>query len=241
MSFNVSPGAFFQVNSGAADVLYRLVRDLALRGASGFPGALPSVSGASCDPDASNLAVLDVCCGTGTIGIICSQRAARVIGVELSEDAIADAVANARLNEVSNAVFVCAKAEDTMSRLLALAQEPPAAALPAKLSDDPASASPQTSTAVGITHVVAILDPPRGGVHMDVVRALRTCKLIKRIVYVSCNPTGSFIDDATRFCAPQEDRSSFARGPAFHIVGSIPCDLFPHTPHTELVTLFERA
>ena len=101
-----------------------------------------------------------------------------------------------------------------------------------------AAGVPLAST--GITRVVAILDPPRGGVHMDVIRALRTCKLIKRIVYVSCNPTGSFVEDAVRLCTPQEEKSGFARGPAFHMVGSVPVDLFPHTHHTELVTLFER-
>lgn len=318
MRFLVSPGAFFQVNSGAAELLYSLVRDLAVHGAAGLPagGPLAQVKKKTVDEDlaesaeARSLAVLDVCCGTGTIGIICSPLADRVVGVELSEDAIADAVANARLNSVANASFVCSRAEDVMPRLLSLASRvpgesasslgrdgaaavsvvassdslaaiagehvpatlavmqeaspavasglagpdggavtplplapsaqlsvPPLSAL-AVASDSPADAMANPSA--GIKSVVAILDPPRGGVHMDVIRALRTCKLIKRIVYVSCNPTGSFVEDAVRFCAPQEDRSGFARGPAFRAVASVPVDLFPHTHHTELVTLFER-
>ena len=88
--------------------------------------------------------------------------------------------------------------------------------------------------------VVAIVDPPRSGLHQNVIRALRTCKPLKRLVYVSCNPTGSFLEDAVRLCAPQEDGSSFARGPALRVVAAVPVDLFPHTAHTELVVLFER-
>ena len=74
-----------------------------------------------------------------------------------------------------------------------------------------------------------------------VVHALRTCRPLKRLVYVSCAPLGSFIDDAVRLCAPQEAGSAFARGPALRLVGAVPLDLFPHTPHCELVALFERA
>lgn len=272
MRFLVSPGAFFQVNSGAAELLYSLVRDLAVHGAAGLPPGGPLQQSVAADSDAAgseavpakveaatgNLAVLDVCCGTGTIGIVCSPLASRVVGVELSEDAIADAIANAQLNGVANASFICSRAEDVMPRLLSLAaRDGPgsasaasgsgAALAPEALLDAPlpaqgssAGAPARSSAVTVIKSVVAILDPPRGGVHMDVIRALRTCKLIKRIVYVSCNPTGSFVEDAVRLCAPQEDRSGFARGPAFHTVASVPVDLFPHTHHTELVTLFER-
>ena len=118
MRFHVSPGAFFQVNSGAAARLYNLVRDLAINGAAGFQGSGIGVTKAV---SSHSLAVLDVCCGTGTIGIVCSPLAARVVGVELSENAIADAIVNARLNNVANATFVCSRAEEVMPRLLSLA------------------------------------------------------------------------------------------------------------------------
>ena len=45
---------------------------------------------------------------------------------------------------------------------------------------------------------VAIVDPPRSGLHPKVIRALRECKAIDRLVYVSCNPTGSFVEDAIK-------------------------------------------
>jgi tRNA (uracil-5-)-methyltransferase len=88
---------------------------------------------------------------------------------------------------------------------------------------------------------VAVVDPPRGGLHQDVLRALRTCRALKRVVYVSCNPAGSLVEDAALLCAPQQHGGrSAARGPPFRCVAAFPVDLFPHTPHAEMVLLLER-
>ena len=59
---------------------------------------------------------------------------------------------------------------------------------------------------------VAIVDPPRSGLHPKVIRALRECKAIDRLVYVSCNPTGSFVEDAIKLCLPSSCRSKYAVG-----------------------------
>ena len=86
-------------------------------------------------------------------------------------------------------------------------------------------------------NLVAIVDPPRGGLHGSVLKALRGCQLIRRVVYVSCNPKGSFIDNAVTLRAPT---SKAIKGKPFVPVRANPFDLFPHTPHTELLCIFER-
>ena len=116
-------------------------------------------------PDAQSAArtlVLDVCCGTGTIGLTMSRHVKRVVGLELVPAAVEDAKANAALNGVTNTEFVCGRAEQTIKAVLA-------------------------KCAGEMDMAVAVVDPPRSGLHNDVVTALRGSKL-NRIVYVSCNP-----------------------------------------------------
>jgi tRNA/tmRNA/rRNA uracil-C5-methylase (TrmA/RlmC/RlmD family) len=128
MKFTIGPAAFFQVNTFAAEILYGLVRAFAIEGAEADLAAATDRA-KLCDsasvslPIHSDVALLDVCCGTGTIGIVCSPFFGRVVGVELSEGAIEDAIVNARQNDIRNAVFVCSRAEDAMSRLLTLASQ----------------------------------------------------------------------------------------------------------------------
>lgn len=295
MRFNVSPGAFFQVNTPAADQLYRLARAMSVAGVDGAKVMLgssssevksledsettnaananttaskedsllarasfvPSTFHAQHNPNVDQrMVLLDVCCGTGTIGIVCSPYAERVLGIDTAADGIEDARKNVLLNDLNlvdvvpvegggyrlvpatkkeqtpppsssppptpptSLTFVCNKAEAVLRELLPYF-------LPAGASQQP---------------LVAIVDPPRGGLHPDVIRALRTSPAVQRVVYVSCNPTGTLIEDVMRFCVPQGgSRVSYARGPPFRPVLAVPLDLFPHTPHCELVILFERA
>jgi tRNA (uracil-5-)-methyltransferase len=288
LQFDISPGAFFQVNTPAAERLYYLARALSLdgvlggkrlvdslpRGEHGGAGAASSSSSLASDAAAvasssgssssdgaisvpttrRDFALLDVCCGTGTIGLVCSPFFGRVVGVELSEEAVEDARRNQRLNGVANALFVCNKAEAVMKEIIPIAEggaappslsasssaAPAASAASAAAAGVPPSPASLPST-LQIYRVVAIVDPPRAGLHPDVVRALRTCKSLKRVVYVSCNPTGSLIEDALRLCLPQAENSkSKLKGPPFTPRLAVPVDLFPHTPHCEMVMLFER-
>ncbi len=87
---------------------------------------------------------------------------------------------------------------------------------------------------------VAIVDPPRGGLHPKVTRALRACKAIDKLVYVSCNPTGSFVEDAVRLCLPTGS-GKYSVGEPFVPLRAAPVDMFPDTKHCELVTVFVRA
>ena len=90
LDFKVSPQAFFQVNTPSAEVLYKTVGDLA-----------------NLKPDESTL--IDVCCGTGTIGLCLANRCKKVFGVDIVEEAIKDARINAERNNVHNTSWVAGK------------------------------------------------------------------------------------------------------------------------------------
>lgn len=73
--------------------------------------------------------------------------------------------------------------------------------------------------------------------HVDCLRAIRNCPAIERLVYVSCNPTKSFINDASLLCGPVSKKFT---GVPFYPSRAIPVDLFPMTPHCEMLVVFER-
>jgi 23S rRNA (uracil1939-C5)-methyltransferase len=140
LDFLISPEAFFQTNTEMAEELYGLAIEFAgLRG---------------------HERVFDLYCGIGTIGLSLAARAREVIGVEIVEPAVADAIENARLNDVVNARFYAGDIRVSMRELVEQAGKPD----------------------------VAIVDPPRAGLSQKVVRRIVEAAP-KRIVYVSCNPT----------------------------------------------------
>lgn len=127
LKFDISPQAFFQVNTAAAEILYSTIVE-------NLPLSSPETH------------VLDVCCGTGTIGLCCAKAgAAKVTGIEMNGPAVEDAKANAQLNGVSNTTFICSKAESVLGNILREHEE-------------------QQST------LVAVVDPPRAGLHRDCLR-----------------------------------------------------------------------
>jgi tRNA (uracil-5-)-methyltransferase len=111
--FRVSPTAFFQVNTAAAEALYELAGEWA--------------AGAGGSDTNSHSILYDVCCGTGTIGLTLAHRFASVIGVDICAAAVRDAAANAAANGVTNARFEAGRAEDVLPRLLASAPRTAAA------------------------------------------------------------------------------------------------------------------
>ncbi|MQL82333.1 hypothetical protein Taro_014802, partial [Colocasia esculenta] len=98
LRFSISPTAFFQVNTLAAEKLYSLAGDWANLG--------------------SDTLLFDVCCGTGTIGLTLAHRVGMVIGIEMNDSAVSDAQRNAEINGIKNCRFVCGKAEDVMGAVL---------------------------------------------------------------------------------------------------------------------------
>ncbi|XP_069612210.1 tRNA (uracil-5-)-methyltransferase homolog A [Ranitomeya imitator] len=189
LTFRISPHAFFQVNTLAAEVLYSAIADWAQLD--------------------HNSTVLDVCCGTGTIGISLAKKVKKVVGIELCQEAISDAKANAEINDLNNIEFRCGKAEDLFPNLINsyTAQSP-----------------------------VAIVDPPRAGLHSKVIIAIRKAEHLKRLIYVSCNPKAA-LNNFVDLCRAPSNR---VKGRPFRPIRAMAVDLFPQTPHCELLTLFER-
>jgi 23S rRNA (uracil1939-C5)-methyltransferase len=140
MRLRISSEAFFQTNTEMAERLY------------GFATEFAELSGME--------RVYDLYCGIGTIGLLIAPRAAEVWGLELVPDAIADAIANARLNEVDNVRFFAGDVRLALRELVSTASRPD----------------------------VIVVDPPRAGLSSKIVRRIVEAAP-RRIVYVSCNPT----------------------------------------------------
>lgn len=97
LTFNISARSFFQVNTAQAEILYKTARNFAdLRG---------------------NETVIDAYCGTGTIGLFMAKKVRKVIGVEVVNSAVADAIKNARENNIRNAEFIVGDAVKVLPKL----------------------------------------------------------------------------------------------------------------------------
>ncbi|XP_078483580.1 tRNA (uracil-5-)-methyltransferase homolog A isoform X1 [Ciona intestinalis] len=199
LKFRISPDAFFQCNTKAAEVLYKCIGDLVKQ-------AIDET------PDSKETALLDVCCGTGTIGLTLSSCVNRLVGVDICEQAIIDAVKNATLNNITNAEFYVGKAEDVLPKAI------------------------EGLSGINSLNLVAVVDPPRCGLHAKVIKVIRQCPAIQYLIYVSCSvdqAKTNFVD----LCRPQSKRLN---GPPFKPMLAQPVDLFPHTKHCEVVLLFKR-
>ncbi|RWS04485.1 tRNA (uracil-5-)-methyltransferase A-like protein [Dinothrombium tinctorium] len=196
LHFSISPFAFFQTNTAAAEVCYNTIADLARL--------------------SQNTILLDICCGTGTIGLYLASQVKHVIGIELNEDAIKDCLRNAELNGIKNVDYICGKAEAVIGLAINKAE---------RLLDNS-----QT------IEFVCIIDPPRAGLNNPIVKILRATSAINRLVYVSCEPRiakRNLID----LCRPPSKQYKEA---PFVPVKAVPIDMFPHTRHCELLILYER-
>ncbi|MFA5927206.1 MAG: 23S rRNA (uracil(1939)-C(5))-methyltransferase RlmD [Patescibacteria group bacterium] len=145
-TFQISPESFFQTNSLGVKTLYDTINKYA----------------AITPKDV----LLDLYCGTGTIGIYLSTLAKSVIGVESIPAAIRDAKDNARVNKVGNCDFICTDAEEFVCGL---------SAHPSTLPSPPST---------------IILDPPRAGLTPKLINSLsKLTPFALRLIYVSCNPS----------------------------------------------------
>ncbi|XP_003699325.2 tRNA (uracil-5-)-methyltransferase homolog A [Megachile rotundata] len=189
MKFRVSPQAFFQVNTIGAQELYKAAIDLA--------------------KPTADTALLDICCGTGTIALAFSKYCSEVFGVEVVEDAIKDAKENAVANQITNCEFFVGKAEDILSPIIHRTTKP---------------------------DVIAVVDPPRAGLHQRALLSLRKARKLSRLIYVSCDPRAA----AKNLVDLARPTSKQYIGEPLVPVKAVAVDMFPHTKHCELVLCLER-
>ena len=138
--FEISPLSFFQVNPLQTEVLYNKALEYANLG--------------------ENDTVFDIYCGIGTISLFLAQKAKKVYGIEIVEDAIKDAKRNAKINNMDNVEFYVGKAEEVVPKMY---QE-------------------------GKRANVVVVDPPRKGCDEKVLDTIISMQP-DRVVYVSCNPS----------------------------------------------------
>lgn len=146
-----------------------------------------------------NELVYDLYTGTGTIANFVARDAREVIGIEYVEDAIADAKINSQANGITNTAFFAGDMKDVLTREFVAEHGTPD---------------------------VMIIDPPRAGMHQDVVDVILDAEP-SRIVYVSCNPATQARDIALLDCKYKVEEVQ-------------PVDMFPHTQHVENVVALNR-
>ena len=95
----------------------------------------------------------------------------------------------------------------------------------------------QVKSFSGKGKIIGIVDPPRAGLHKDVIKALRTCKGLDHLIFVACNPS-AVIDNLNDLCLPSNKNGR--QGPPFDPVFCHVVDLFPQTKHMEGVFYLKR-
>jgi 23S rRNA (uracil1939-C5)-methyltransferase len=154
--------------------------------------------GATADAESKPL-VYDLYTGTGTIANFVARFSRQVVGIEYVPEAIEDAKINSQLNGIANTLFYAGDMKDI-------------------LTDDFIRQHGHPD--------VIITDPPRAGMHPDVIQVILNAHP-QRIVYVSCNPA-------------TQARDLALLDASYKVVTVQPVDMFPHTPHVENVVLLER-
>lgn len=139
-SFKIRDRSFYQVNHAQTEKLYQIGLDMA------------DLNG--------DETIIDTYSGIGTIGLAASDRVSKIIGIEIVDSAVEDAIENAKLNGIDNADYYLGKAEEVMPQLVK----------------------------EGVSADVVFVDPPRKGCHTQFLDSLIEVSP-KKIVYISCNPS----------------------------------------------------
>ena len=150
--FQISPRTFFAVNASAAELMYYTI--------SGMVHLNMSCT------------LVDMCCGTGSIGLSLSDRCGQVLGIDILEDAVNDANKNALANNITNCEFMTGSVEDSL---------------------------PNLWRRVTFSEAICIVDPPRAGIGSKAIQSIRKNSSVTKIVYIASDPYSSvknFLDFA---------------------------------------------
>ena len=201
LRFKVGPKSFYQTNTEQAYILYKVAREFS------FTPTLSKREGDTTAPftpplegkgEAAPL-IYDLYTGTGTIANFVAGKARKVIGIEYVPEAIEDAKVNSKINGIENTEFFAGDMKDILNKDFIEKHGKPD---------------------------IIITDPPRAGMHQDVIDAILFADP-QRIVYVSCNPA-------------TQARDLQLLDVAYEVKRIQPVDMFPHTQHVENVVLLER-
>ena len=204
--YQISPLSFYQVNPRQTEKLYNIALEYAnLKGEE---------------------EAWDLYCGIGTISLFLSQKAKKVIGVEIVPQAITDAKENARINGIDNVEFVLGKSEEVFTQYYD--KGPPREILTERsvckdVSDDQGGCKEKNKYPE-----VVVLDPPRKGCDETLLEAIAKVGP-EKVVYVSCD-SATLARDLKYLCE---------RG--YELRRVRPVDLFPMTVHVETVTLLKQS
>ncbi|CTQ86827.1 tRNA (uracil(54)-C(5))-methyltransferase [Caenorhabditis elegans] len=172
-------------------------------------------------PEDPGTILLDICCGTGTIGqclLKNIQKSQKVccIGIEMIAEAVEDAKQNAKQNKMETCCkYIAGKAEDTFRSMRYH--------LPNGFD-------------LRKSRVVGVLDPPRAGMHEKVILACREMETMRRLIFVSCEPNAA-ISNIVNLCRPSSRKYT---GDAFSVTRVQPVDMFPQTNHMEWIIQLDR-
>ena len=203
LHFKVGPKSFYQTNTEQAYHLYSVARAFSLCDVNAplppaFPDEIALQSAEQRDVNGKPL-IYDLYTGTGTIANFMARYARRVIGIEYVPEAIEDAKTNSKVNKIDNTAFFAGDMKDILNDEFIRQHGTPD---------------------------IVITDPPRAGMHPDVVNVILKAAPT-RIVYVSCNPA-------------TQARDLALLDAEYEVMAVQPVDMFPHTPHVENVVLLKK-
>ncbi|KAF7457983.1 putative RNA (uracil-5-)methyltransferase [Cryptosporidium felis] len=214
---SIGPLSFFQTNTKGCEVLYNEIKKII------EVNIIENLRKRT--SNLKKLIIFDICCGVGSIGLYLLDilldlenhfEEVELIGIDCSNEAIESARENAVKSGIKNAKYISGTAESILPDLLE-----------------------------NINHsdleILAIVDPPRNGLHGNVVKLLRQMHRIKSLIYVSCN-VESLVKNCLELCStfdPHTDNCDFFT--EFTPKYAVPVDMFPYTKHIETIVYLERS
>ena len=199
LKFRINAKSFYQTNSLQAYELYKVARRFAGLESDAYKIDVTANSSSGNTLETEKPLVYDLYTGTGTIANFVARNARQVVGIEYVPEAIEDAKLNSRVNGIDNTLFYAGDMKDI-------------------LTDEFVERHGRPD--------VMIVDPPRAGMHEDVVKVIMNAAPAV-IVYVSCNPA-------------TQARDLALLDPLYKVTDVQPVDMFPHTHHVENVVRLQR-